>query len=66
MVGWIVARVSGKPVSDLASERLWRPMGAEQDAYMTVDGVGTPFAGGGLSAGLRDVGGLDCWFSMRA
>jgi hypothetical protein len=31
-------------------------MGAEQDAYMTVDGKGTPFAGGGLSAGLRDLG----------
>ncbi|EQB30763.1 serine hydrolase domain-containing protein [Sphingobium ummariense] len=58
MVGWIVARVSGKSVADLASERLWRPMGAEQDAYMTVDGTGVPFAGGGLSAGLRDMGRL--------
>ena len=56
MLGWIVARVSGKSVSDLASERLWRPMRAEQDAYMTVDGDGVPFAGGGLSAGLRDMG----------
>jgi len=58
MVGWIVSRVSGKSVSDLASEWLWRPMGAEQDAYMTVDGIGTPYAGGGLSAGLRDMGRL--------
>jgi CubicO group peptidase (beta-lactamase class C family) len=40
----------------LLSERIWSRMGAEQDAYMTVDGVGTPFAGGGLSAGLRDLG----------
>ncbi len=31
-------------------------MGAEQDAYMTVDSKGTPFAGGGFSAGLRDLG----------
>jgi CubicO group peptidase (beta-lactamase class C family) len=31
-------------------------MGAEQDSYLTVDGKGTPFAGGGLSAGLRDLG----------
>ena len=30
-------------------------MGAEQDAYFTVDAIGTPFAGGGLSAGLRDL-----------
>jgi hypothetical protein len=58
MLGWIVSRVSGKSVTDLASERLWRPMGAEQDAYMTVDAKGVPFAGGGLTAGLRDLGRL--------
>jgi hypothetical protein len=33
-------------------------MGAEQDAYQTVDGKGVPFAGGGISAGLRDLGRL--------
>lgn len=56
MLGWIISRVSGKSVTDLASERLWRRMGAEQDAYLTVDGKGMPFAGGGLTAGLRDLG----------
>jgi len=58
MLGWIISRVSGKAVTELASERLWRPMGAELDAYQTVDGKGVPFAGGGLSAGLRDLGRL--------
>lgn len=58
MLGWIISRVSGKSVTELASERLWRPMGAEQDAYQTVDGKGVPFAGGGISAGLRDLGRL--------
>ncbi|KAF1693203.1 6-aminohexanoate hydrolase [Pseudoxanthomonas daejeonensis] len=58
MLGWIVSRVTGKAVTELASERLWRPMGAEQDAYIQVDGKGVPFAGGGLSAGLRDLGRL--------
>ncbi|MBT8146148.1 MAG: beta-lactamase family protein [Gammaproteobacteria bacterium] len=56
MLGWIISRVSNQSVTELASERLWRPMGAEQDAYMTVDGKGVPFAGGGLTAGLRDLG----------
>ncbi|MCB5409807.1 serine hydrolase domain-containing protein [Pseudogemmobacter faecipullorum] len=56
MLGWIISRVSGKSVTDLASERLWRRMGAEQDAYQTVDGKGVAFAGGGLSLGLRDLG----------
>jgi CubicO group peptidase (beta-lactamase class C family) len=38
------------------SEMLWSRIGAEQSAYLTVDAAGTPFAGGGLSAGLRDLG----------
>ncbi|MBY6199741.1 beta-lactamase family protein [Maritalea mobilis] len=56
VLGWIVSRVSGMEVTELLSDRIWSRMGAEQDAYMTVDGLGTPFAGGGLSAGLRDLG----------
>lgn len=55
-LGWIVSRVTGTNIADLLSERIWCRMGAEQDGYMTVDALGTPFAGGGLSAGLRDLG----------
>ncbi len=55
-LGWIISRVSGKEVTELLSERIWSRIGAEQDGYMTVDAKGTPFAGGGLSAGLRDLG----------
>jgi CubicO group peptidase (beta-lactamase class C family) len=55
-LGWIISRVSGESVTELFSERIWSRMGAEQDGYFTVDGIGTPFAGGGLSAGLRDLG----------
>lgn len=54
-LGWIIARVSGRSVAELLSERIWRRLGAEQDAYMTVDSIGTPFAGGGLNTGLRDL-----------
>lgn len=56
VLGWILSRVSGQAVTELLSERIWRRIGAEQDAYFTVDGKGTPFAGGGMSAGLRDLG----------
>ena len=55
-LGWVVSRVSGKEVTELLADRIWSRIGAEQDGYMTVDGKGTPFAGGGLSAGLRDLG----------
>lgn len=54
-LGWIIARRTGKPVSTLLSERIWTRLGAEQDAYYTVDSSGTPFAGGGFNAGLRDM-----------
>lgn len=56
VLGWILSRITGKEVTELLSDRLWSKIGAEQEAYMTIDGIGTPFAGGGLSAGLRDLG----------
>ncbi len=55
-LGWIISRVSGMEFTELLSDRIWGRMGAELDAYVTVDGKGTPFAGGGMSAGLRDLG----------
>jgi len=54
-LGWVLARVSGQSVAELLSERIWSRLGTEQDAYMTVDATGTPFAGGGLNLGLRDM-----------
>lgn len=54
-LGWVIARVSGRNVAQLLSERIWSRLGAEQDAYMSVDSIGTPFAGGGLNASLRDL-----------
>jgi CubicO group peptidase (beta-lactamase class C family) len=54
-LGWVIARATGRNVAELLSERIWSRLGAEQDAYMTVDSIGTPFAGGGLNAGLRDL-----------
>jgi CubicO group peptidase (beta-lactamase class C family) len=55
-LGWIISKVTGKDIASMLSERIWQKMGAEQDGYMTVDAKGIPFAGGGLSAGLRDLG----------
>ena len=55
VLGWIVRRVTGQSVGEVLSERIWSRMGMEQDAYFTVDGVGTEFAGGGLNTGLRDL-----------
>jgi len=56
VVGWLVARISGKPLAQVLSERFWQPMGMERDAYLHVDSIGTGYAAGGLSLTLRDLG----------
>lgn len=54
-LGWVLARVTGKSVAELLSEHIWSQIGAERDAYISVDSIGTPFAGGGLNTSLRDL-----------
>lgn len=55
VLGWIISRMTGQDYAQFISERLWQNMGAEQDAYVSVDAKGTSYAGGGLNAGLRDM-----------
>jgi CubicO group peptidase (beta-lactamase class C family) len=54
-IGWVIRRVTGKSAGENLSERVWSKLGMEQDAYFSVDSVGTEFAGGGLNTGLRDL-----------
>ena len=56
VLGFLVERVAGMALADLISEKIWRPMGAEEDAYITVDDAGAALADGGLCATLRDFG----------
>ncbi len=53
--GWILERVSGKSQAELIQEHIWKPMGAEHAAYITVDSAGFAMAGGGMNASLRDM-----------
>ncbi|MFG6178619.1 serine hydrolase domain-containing protein [Halomonas sp. THAF12] len=57
-LGWIIARATGRHVADWLGERVWSKLGAEREAFFTVDSIGTPFAGGGFNATLRDLGRL--------
>ncbi len=54
-LGWPIARSTGKSVAAEWSERIWSCIGTERKAYFTVDFIGTPSAGGGLMATLRDM-----------
>lgn len=54
-LGAILRRTSGKSLSDLLSERIFARLGAEHDAFFTIDPTGAEFAGGGLNLTLRDL-----------
>jgi CubicO group peptidase (beta-lactamase class C family) len=55
MLGWVCERAAGSRMADLVSELLWIPMGAEHDADITCDAVGSAIHDGGISAVARDV-----------
>ena len=57
-LGWLITRATGKSLAQEFSERIWSRIGTEREAFYTVDSLGTPFAGGGFNANLRDMGRL--------
>ena len=54
LLGWAIERATGRGFASLVSELLWKPMGAEDAAYITVDRKGAPRCTGGLCATTRD------------
>ncbi len=54
VVGWLISRVTGKPLATVLSERIWSRIGAEDDAFLAIDAEHTPLAGSSLNARLRD------------
>lgn len=55
MLGWVYERATGRALSDLLSEYVWKPLGAESDAYITLDAEGAMRAAGGICAAPRDL-----------
>jgi CubicO group peptidase (beta-lactamase class C family) len=55
LLGWILERVSGERLAGLMSKYLWQPMGAEKNAYITVDRKGAPRTAGGICVVPRDL-----------
>jgi CubicO group peptidase (beta-lactamase class C family) len=54
-LGAVLRRVTGKSLSELLEARIFSRLGAEYDAYFTVDPTGAEFAGDGLNLTLRDM-----------
>jgi CubicO group peptidase (beta-lactamase class C family) len=55
LLGWVCERASGTRMADLIAELLWQPLGAEHDAQITCDPLGTGVHDGGVSATARDL-----------
>jgi CubicO group peptidase (beta-lactamase class C family) len=55
LLGWVIERATGRRYADLISELLWKPLGAERSAYITVDRLGAPRCAGGMCTTLRDL-----------
>ena len=54
LLGWAIERATGQTIAALLSARLWKPMGAEDRACITLDRKGLARCAGGLCATARD------------
>jgi len=55
VLGWVCEAASGLRMPELMSQVLWSKLGAEHDAAIGVDSVGTGMFDGGINACLRDL-----------
>lgn len=61
LLGWVVERATGRRYAELMSELVWKPLGAERSAYITVDRLGAPRCAGGMCVTLRDLARVGLW-----
>ncbi|HYX65962.1 MAG TPA: serine hydrolase [Burkholderiales bacterium] len=61
LLGWLIERASGERYADLMSARLWKKIGAQRSAYITVDRLGAPRTAGGMCVTLRDLARVGQW-----
>lgn len=55
VLAWVLERAADMPYARLLETKLWQNLGAEDDAVITVDNRGTPYACAGISMRLRDL-----------
>ncbi|HKP23696.1 MAG TPA: serine hydrolase [Dongiaceae bacterium] len=55
LLGWILERAGGAPYARLLSDLIWKKLGAEADAHITVDKLGAARSAGGICVVLRDL-----------
>ena len=61
LLGWVIEAATGRRYADLMSEHVWKPIGAERSAYITVDRFGAPRTAGGMCVTARDLARVGQW-----
>lgn len=54
VLGMVLRAVTGVPMVALLHQKIWEPLGMEDDAFWIVDSSGIEWSAGGLQATLRD------------
>ncbi len=52
---WLVEHVTGQPLAEVISQRIWQKMGAESDAMIMISPLGAPH-NSSINSTLRDLG----------
>lgn len=55
VIAMAVERATNQSVATLVEQKLWQPLGPEQDAVVVVDASGFPYFGAGMNACARDL-----------
>lgn len=55
VLGWVLEEATGESLAELISDYIWKPMGAEFDAFITVDKSGFALGSRGMNSTLRDL-----------
>jgi len=61
LLGLVIEAATGRRYAELMSEHLWKPIGAERSAYITVDRLGAPRTAGGMCVTARDLARVGQW-----
>ena len=65
VLGWVMERATGVAVPQLVRREVWSKLGAEDDAYIALDGAGSAQLDGGFCCSLRDLARLGQMLVMR-
>jgi CubicO group peptidase (beta-lactamase class C family) len=55
VLGWVMERATDAPMAELIAREVWSKLGAEDDAYIALDGAGSAQLDGGFCCSLRDL-----------